>query len=197
MRNELKYNSSGYYDDTAYKAMKKLSKEENLMNVKKGDIWLVEKTNGTDGEILVLNAFESYVSGIMLHETPTPENSIEVKSRALVYGDAGRIGYAYYSNLRELVRELTEDEMRNVEIAIINTLELPTLVKQPEYAPTVEAPQKRRIMSDIGRLLLNTICLPLEELSKKKIGLWDFKDEEGIHYIFDGKSYLITVEDEE
>lgn len=52
-------------------------------------------------------------------------------------------------------------------------------------------------MDDIERLLLEAVKTSLAALSKKKIGLYDMMDHEGIHYIFNGKSYLITAKEED
>lgn len=52
-------------------------------------------------------------------------------------------------------------------------------------------------MTNVERLLLETMNPGLVELSKRGIGLYDAMDEDGIHYLFDGESYLITVKKEE
>uniref|UniRef100_A0AAU8B1C8 Uncharacterized protein n=1 Tax=Dulem virus 35 TaxID=3145753 RepID=A0AAU8B1C8_9CAUD len=52
-------------------------------------------------------------------------------------------------------------------------------------------------MDDVGRFMINVIKPVLKGLSQMKIGLYDFTDKEGIHYIFNGKSYLITVKRED
>lgn len=51
-------------------------------------------------------------------------------------------------------------------------------------------------MGDVEKLLLKTIKPSLVELSKSGVGLYDAQDEDGIRYIFNGKSYLITVIEE-
>lgn len=51
-------------------------------------------------------------------------------------------------------------------------------------------------MTDIERLLLETVKLSLEQLSKKGVGIYDAEDSDGVHYVIDGKSYLISVNEE-
>lgn len=51
-------------------------------------------------------------------------------------------------------------------------------------------------MTDIERLLLETIKPSLKDLSKKDIGIYDSEENDGIHYILEGKSYLISVNEE-
>ena len=52
------------------------------------------------------------------------------------------------------------------------------------------------VMTDIERLLLETIKPSLKDLSKKGVGIYDSEESDGIHYILDGKSYLISVNEE-
>lgn len=52
-------------------------------------------------------------------------------------------------------------------------------------------------MTDVEKLLLKTIKPALAELSKSGVGLYDAEESDGIHYIFDGDSYLISVKKEE
>ncbi len=52
---------------------------------------------------------------------------------------------------------------------------------------------KRHVIGDVERLLLKTIKPALGELSKSGVGLYDAQDDDGIRYIFNGESYLITV----
>lgn len=52
-------------------------------------------------------------------------------------------------------------------------------------------------MNDIEKLLLKAAKQGLAELSKQGIGLYDEKCEKGIYYIFNGKTYLISVKEEE
>lgn len=52
------------------------------------------------------------------------------------------------------------------------------------------------IMTDIEKILLDVIKSPLKELSEKRIGIYDGENTDGIHYILDGKAYLISVTEE-
>lgn len=60
-----------------------------------------------------------------------------------------------------------------------------------------EEKKKPPMRDDVVKLLLKTIKPTLTELSKSKIGLYDCEDDDGIHYIFNGESYCISVEREE
>ena len=52
-------------------------------------------------------------------------------------------------------------------------------------------------MDDIEKLLLNACKPGLCELTKQGVGLYDAADDEGIHYLINGKYYLVTVKKEE
>ena len=52
-------------------------------------------------------------------------------------------------------------------------------------------------MTDVEKLLLNTIKPALAELTKSGVGLYDTADNDGIHYLFDGEYYLISVKKKE
>lgn len=52
-------------------------------------------------------------------------------------------------------------------------------------------------VDDFGRLILSEITPAIVELSNKKIGSWNMGTDKGIYYIFNGKEYLITVQEVE
>ena len=52
-----------------------------------------------------------------------------------------------------------------------------------------------RDVDDFGRLVLSEITPVLAELSNKNIGSWNMGTDKGIYYIFNGKEYLITVQE--
>ena len=54
---------------------------------------------------------------------------------------------------------------------------------------------KIKNVDDFGRLVLDKITPLLSELSMKQIGSWNMGTEKGIYYIFNGKEYLITVQE--
>lgn len=50
-------------------------------------------------------------------------------------------------------------------------------------------------VDDFGRLVLSEIMPALVKLSRKSIGSWNMGTDKGIYYIFNGKEYLITVQE--
>lgn len=51
-------------------------------------------------------------------------------------------------------------------------------------------------MTDVEKLLLETIKPSLESLENKGIGFIDLEDRNGIRYKFDDKTYLISVKED-
>lgn len=127
---ELKRNGSGYYDETAYKAMKRVERKEK-MDIKKGEIWEVAM-NGGNREMLCIKAFEKYAVGLLLSPEETEENCIMVKSRTKMYADTGRTIYAYNHNIRNYIKTLPEDDIEYVMIEIAKTLGLESQATQEE-----------------------------------------------------------------
>lgn len=128
---ELKRNGSGYYDETAYKAMKQVEKGEK-MDIKRGEIWEVSM-NGGIREMLCIKAFEKYAVGLLLSQEETEENSIMIKSRTKMYADVGRTIYAYNDNIRSYIKTLPENDMDYIIREIAKTLELEP--PEPEVQP--------------------------------------------------------------
>lgn len=128
---DLKRNGSGYYDETAYKAMKKMEREEK-MDIKKGEIWEVAM-NGGNREMLCIKAFEKYAVGFLLSQEEAEENCIMVMSRTKMYADTGRTIYAYNRNIRNYIKTLPEDDMEYVMFEVAKTMgmELPAPQEEP------------------------------------------------------------------
>ena len=88
MKNDLRKNGSGYYDETAYKAIKNTMKN-TMKNPTRGggstmnngeffekDIVTVECTNGTQ-DFLLLKCHEDYATALLLREKKYREKFIK------------------------------------------------------------------------------------------------------------------------
>lgn len=127
MDKELLYNASGAKDETAYKAIINVMKEERAMGVmgaNKGEVWEVVNGQGIRSVVL-LQCFEDYAATIMLQDFEPKENSVTVRARGIMYADAGRPGYIFYDKLVNFVRDLTETEFTTLKKAVNEALELP------------------------------------------------------------------------
>lgn len=113
---ELAYNASGYYDRTAYAALKKIYKEErNLNTYYAGGIWTADTTSGNeDREVLILAAHESYASILSLCDLECGGKDVVVKSKVPMHTDAGRVGYLFYSRFKNFVKQLPDKDFREI-----------------------------------------------------------------------------------
>lgn len=124
MDNELKRNGSGYYDDTAYRAIKNVMGGKQ-MDMSRGEIWEVEMNNGVVREVFIIKPFEEYAVGLILRDTPS-SSSIMIKSRAAMYADTRRMTYAYYDKIGNYIKTLPEDDVQYIIAEVVKTLDLGT-----------------------------------------------------------------------
>lgn len=125
----IKYNASGYFDPTAFEAIKNLDKERGGSTVtptaNKGEIWEVETADGSKTyEMVVIQNFGKYNAGLMLRDTAPFENGVQIKSRGLMYADTGRLTYAYHDKFVSFIRELSGPEFDELRDKICSTLDL-------------------------------------------------------------------------
>ena len=63
---DLKFNGSGYYDYTAYRAIRNMEEEKlnSKENYQEGDIVVVSKPGGYRDEVLLVRLHDDYASGV-------------------------------------------------------------------------------------------------------------------------------------
>lgn len=140
--NELKRNGSGYFDPTAYIALKNISINERKpkqMECYRGEIWFVLK-NGHDGTgtesgkpALVVssdvnNHFLNYVSIVWLtKQTQNPqETHVEVQCKgSSAIALCENITTVSKDRLVDFVRKCTDEEMAAIDEALRYSLSLP------------------------------------------------------------------------
>lgn len=94
----------------------------NKPEIYRGDIWTVENTQGNEQEVFILGVQKKYCSTIMLKDTEPDENSVRVVSRKVMYADGGKLGYIFYDRFRDFVRTVTDEEMQEIENAVMGAL---------------------------------------------------------------------------
>lgn len=127
MCDELKRNGSGYYDPTAYEALKNVRKEELKMGFKRGEIYECEIANGTDMKYALVVSCDArqddrYLSIIMLNDVPYGRNPVEIKVFDLCYADCDRVSFAERRRLGNYVRTASENEMREIDAILAEAL---------------------------------------------------------------------------
>lgn len=110
--NEIRRNGSGYYDVTAYKAIKNYERDRMDIVCKRGEIWEA-KIAGKVKVVLILQTFQmgDYISGIMLYDCRKDvQNPLSVKAISMMYGDAGRVQCIFVKTMVRYIRTLTTQE---------------------------------------------------------------------------------------
>lgn len=130
-KNDIRCNGSGYYDETAFKAIKntdrggshKMKKDTEVL---RGDIWEMETSQtGQMKEVLLIQCFKDYAAVLTLVNEKPSENGMSVKSRSLMWVDCGRLGYAFYDKFIRIIRSLSDKELDEVLYRIGASLDLP------------------------------------------------------------------------
>ena len=160
-KRELKYNGSGYYDDTAYHAILNAEKEKNMgtrVNYIEGDIVKIVKQNGTSDMSLLIKCNNDYATTTMLREEEPSENVCKITTADgdEWYFDAGRPGYVYYSNITEVTDSIEDDELEDAKKAIAKAfgIDVPHIVfaeavANPTTAELVKKePDTKAVMSN-------------------------------------------------
>lgn len=144
MIDDLRKNGSGYYDETAYKAIKNTMKNPTRggSTMNKGeflekDIVTVECTNGAQ-DFLLLKCHEDYATALLLRDKKYKENNIKVIGRSVMYADAGRPAYVYYDKISGYVKTIKDQEFTDIQASIAKAMGLVInweTAPAPEYVP--------------------------------------------------------------
>ena len=122
---ELKRNGSGYYDPTAYKAMKRYEREEEEMEqvINKGEIWEVEY--GYERKMaLVLAVHEGYCSVLCLNDDDRDTRDIYINARGMKSTESGMVSYKFTKSFMDFVRTTTEAEFADVMEKVADRLNI-------------------------------------------------------------------------
>lgn len=110
---DTRRNGSGYFDQTAFLAMKNMERKKT-MEINKGEIWEVQVSNGTALDV-VLNVHEKHCNIITL----LPQNSNEhdyvcVIAKGLKYTDPALVSYKMKSGFIAYVKTMKEFDFENL-----------------------------------------------------------------------------------
>ena len=110
---ELKRNGSGYYDPTAFKALKKIERAEKEMEVKKGEIWEVEFGNNLR-TVLVIAAHGSYSTILTFCDEPRERRTVQLNAQGMKYTEPGMLTYKFNDGFNRFIRLATEEEFADI-----------------------------------------------------------------------------------
>lgn len=139
-KNDIRYNGSGYYDETAYKAIRNTDRGGTAsMEYNKGEIWEIETANGTTREVFLVQCFDDYAAVLTLIDSQPNHTYMQIKSQDLRYIDCGRLGYVFYDKFVKFIRMVSDEELKEVQYRIASALDLPALemsdTAEPAPAP--------------------------------------------------------------
>ena len=145
MLDELKRNGSGYYDPTAYKAMKN---SENggvsNMNIRKGEIWEVE--HGKFNKLALVLAYKGgYCSVLLLNDNQREQSDIQLVARGMKYAESGMVTCKFTDAFVDFVRTSTDEEFEDVRAKVAKSLDLSVAVSDEDYFEKLLADKNEEI----------------------------------------------------
>lgn len=160
MCDELKRNGSGYYDPTAYEALKNVRKEELKMGFKRGEIYECEIANGTDMKYALVVSCDArqndrYLSIVMLNTEPYGRNPVEIKVLDMCYADCDRVSFAEQRRLGNFVRMASEKEMQEIDARLAEAIGLGGIDHQESASRMAQVDEYRMRIEGLERELDN------------------------------------------
>lgn len=131
---EIIRNQSGYYDETAGKAILNIEREKK-MNNKTGEIWKTQATDGTEYSVVILKDHGAIISALRLKDERTGNDDVEVVAGAKMYADCRKVHFLRYSALTGFVRTLSDAELRDIRIKVTDALDLGDAAEIVEKKP--------------------------------------------------------------
>lgn len=110
---ELRRNGSGYYDPTAFKALKKIEREEKEVEIRKGEIWEVEIGNQFRTAV-VLAVCGSYSIVLTFTDEPRERRTVQINAQGMRYTEPGMISYKFHDNFVKFIRLTKEEEFADI-----------------------------------------------------------------------------------
>lgn len=146
---ELKRNGSGYYDPTAYKALKSI---EGGQKMKSGEIWEVEVGKAELATCLVIAANERFSSILLLTDESKSEDDIEVIARCIKYTNPMMLSYKFNSCFATFVKAMKDDEFATLKEVIAGKLGLNVAVADEEGIIALLKNQNENMKKDMELL---------------------------------------------
>ena len=109
METRLDRNASGYYDPTAFRALKNLEKEERMSYVGKHEIWDVTLPGDKKGTVITLNV-QNECATVLRMKKSAPEKNGPLFYMDKMVADAGKPSYIYTSEFVVFKRKLSGEE---------------------------------------------------------------------------------------
>ena len=143
MINELKRNGSGYYDPTAYKAMKNLE-NGGACTMKRGEIW--EVGFGKETRLMVIvSVQEKFCNTLVLNDERICEQDIAIKATAMKFTNPAMMSYAYKDRFYRFIRMMRDEEIEELIVKVSEKLALPVDKELDVFEETLLAEKNAEI----------------------------------------------------
>lgn len=129
-------NGSGYYDETAKKAILNYLKEKCGMNNKTGEIWRRQNENGTENLMIVVYDHGPFCTVLKLEEEDKLGCDISIAAPAIMFANSKRVYFVGSKTLTDFVRSIPAGEMDDLRNKIAESIG----VLQTERVAEKEAP---------------------------------------------------------
>ena len=110
---ELRRNGSGYYDPTAYKALKNIEREEQEMEIRKGEVWQVEIGNSVR-TVVVLAVHGSYSTVLTFSDEQRERRTVQLNAQGMKYTEPGMVSYKFHDAFDKFIRLTTDEEFADI-----------------------------------------------------------------------------------
>ncbi len=112
---DIKHNGSGYYDETAYMAIRGMHKP--------GEIWV---RNTDQRQVLVLAAHRKFCTVLPLSDHQDAYgDKIPVNGSCTQYAHPGKVMYMYHDLFGKYVRKMDHKDFQSVQEAVAKALAIP------------------------------------------------------------------------
>ena len=115
-------NGSGYYDETAKKAILNYLKEKCGMNNKTGEIWRRQNENGTENLMIVVYDHGPFCTVLKLEEEDKPGCDISLAAPGMLFANSKRVYFVASKTLTDFVRLIPAGEMDDLRNKIAESI---------------------------------------------------------------------------
>lgn len=156
---EVALNKSGYYDETASKAINHVMKD---VDVKEGEIWFLEEPNGPFTQALILKSCEDYCEVVMLRSNPFDKRDCEIDG---LHFDVSRIAYIHKKKLSTVDKQVLPEEFKRCMVEIARSMKFDVYLKgvPEETSNTVLVQQLKQCYEQMR----TDICADMEKRLQK------------------------------
>ncbi len=132
---KMSRNASGYYDETAYKAINEAPKP--------AEIWTYTTNSGIKKEILIIKNHGTFCTALAPVDEDAAEN-IEIRGlKMLKYSDPRMVQYIYNSNVAKCITVVSDEDFNDILNEIADALSIKTKCTESPKGQGVDMPVQK------------------------------------------------------